>query len=142
MYSSGSSAGFPQPTNTWEQNCAARCNARRRRSTGPKPKLLGCESSISRSEELIRALRSKAVPVNTYTARSILCGIMVADGHVGLSSPHLVSRDGAADPSLFMATTAWLAKFLHGMGMSYKAVTGDLMDVPADHAAQQDASIK
>ena len=87
----GSSGGFPQLTDTWEQNYASRRNVRLRRSTGPKPKLLGCESTLSRTEEHIRCLCGQAVPVNAYTARSILLAHLVADNHEDFLSPHLLS---------------------------------------------------
>ena len=82
------------------------------------------------------------MPVNTYTARSILLGHLVADDHEDLLSPHLLSPRSAPVPSLCMATTAWLNIILHRMGLSYRAVTGDSKDVPADQAVQQEASIK
>jgi hypothetical protein len=79
--------------------------------------------------------------------------MLVADDHDSLLSPHLLDGTAATDPSLFMATTAWIAMWLHmaihavvamwlhRMGMSYRAVTGDPKNIPQDHAEHQEASI-
>ena len=98
-------------------------------STGPKPKLLGCESAPSRAVETIKALRSHAVTVNSNTARSILPVSLTTDGHEHLLSPHLKDPLAALDASELMATTDRMNMWLHRMGMSYRAVTGDPKDV-------------
>ena len=113
---------------------------RLRMSTGRKPELLGCEAAISLAWDV--ALCYKAVPVNSYTARSILLASLADHGHGDLLSPHLSHKLAAPDPAKFMASAKWISVWLHSNGMSYRAVTGDPKDLPADHAEQQDASVK
>ena len=87
-------------------------------------------------------MRTNAVPLNTHTARSLLLGSLVAGGYDGMLSPRLSDPYAEPDRSKLMGTREWIRLWLHNLGLSYQAVTGDPKDVPADHTHQQGASVK
>jgi hypothetical protein len=74
-----------------------------RQSTGPKPKLAGCEVGIADALETLKSLRCSGTPVTTSLARAILVASLKQHGLDFILSPHLLDKDGAVDSSKFMA---------------------------------------
>jgi hypothetical protein len=133
-------AAYPKPTKCWTRCYKARCNIVMRESGGPKPKLFGCEEAVADALKTLQSLRHSGTPMNTALARAILVSSLKQHG-CDILSPHLLDKDGAVDPTRFMAGQKWLSRWLRDAGMSWRAVTGDHGKEPEDWREQCDRSL-
>ena len=134
-------ARYPTSLITWREGYTSRYNVRMRQSAGRKPKLAGCEEALDAAQRQLQATRGKHVPVTGVTARSVLIAHLIDQGHADRLSPHLLDIDAAKDNTKFVATSQWVAQWLHGQGLSYRAVTGSNSKLPEDWEARCEASL-